>query len=86
LVDSFSTDRTLAIAAPYVSRALQHEYENSARQKNWAVPQARCEWVLVVDTDEIVAEELRREIVDAVLHPGGFVGFRVARKNIVFGR
>jgi len=86
LVDSFSTDRTLDVAEPYVTRVIRHEYENSARQKNWAIPQARGEWVLVVDTDEIVSEELRREIVDAVNHPGGFDGYRIARKNIVFGR
>jgi glycosyltransferase involved in cell wall biosynthesis len=86
LVDSFSTDATLAVAQPYATRVVQHVYENSARQKNWAIPQATHGWVLVVDTDEIVTEELRREIADAVRTPCGFDGFRIARKNIVFGR
>jgi glycosyltransferase involved in cell wall biosynthesis len=86
LVDSFSTDRTLKVAGPYVNRILQHEYDNSARQKNWAIPQATHEWVFVVDTDEIVTTALRREIEAAVANPSGFTGFRIPRKNIVFGR
>jgi len=86
LVDSFSTDQTLKIAKPYVTRILQHEYDNSARQKNWAIPQAMHDWVFIVDTDELVNEELRREVEGAVACPSGFTGFRIPRKNIVFGR
>jgi hypothetical protein len=86
LVDSFSTDRTVAIAGRYATRVLRHEYDNSARQKNWAIPWASHDWVFIVDTDEQVTRELRREVEDAVAHPGSFTGFRIPRRNIVFGR
>lgn len=86
LVDSFSSDRTVEMARPHVTRVIQREYENSASQKNWAIPQATNEWVLVVDTDEIVTDQLRLEILDALAHPDGYQGFRIARKNIVFDR
>lgn len=86
VVDSFSTDRTVAIAQRYAQRVLQHEYLNSAAQKNWCIPQLTHEWVLIVDTDERVPEGLRREIENAVNHPGGFTGYRIARRNVVFGR
>ena len=62
LVDSFSTDRTLEVARQYQVRIVQHEYVNSATQKNWAIPQASHQWVLVVDSDEQVSDELRLEI------------------------
>src|SRR3989338_9752750 len=62
IVDSFSSDRTLEIAKEYTDRIIQHEYINSAAQKNWAIPQARYEWVLIVDSDERVTKELREEI------------------------
>jgi glycosyltransferase involved in cell wall biosynthesis len=52
VVDSFSRDKTLDIANEYGARILQHEYQNSAAQKNWAIPQATHEWVLLVDSDE----------------------------------
>ena len=86
LVDSFSSDGTLEIARPYISRVLQHAYENSARQKNWAIPQAKHDWVFVVDTDEQVTPHLRREVEAAVSRDSGFTGYRMPRKNIVFGR
>src|SRR5689334_17806728 len=62
ICDSFSTDRTLEIARRYTDRIIQHEYINSARQKNWAIPQASHAWVLLVDTDEVITPELRKEI------------------------
>src|SRR3989338_3670761 len=66
IVDSFSSDRTLEIARQYTNRIVQHEYINSATQKNWAIPQAKYEWVLIVDSDERVTKELREEIEKAL--------------------
>ena len=62
VVDSFSTDGTLEIARAAGARVVQREYGYSAQQKNWAIPQARHEWVLLVDADERVTAELRDEI------------------------
>ena len=44
VVDSHSTDATVSIAREAGARVLQHEYVYSARQKNWAIPQASHEW------------------------------------------
>ena len=54
VVDSFSTDRTVEIARRHTERVEQHEYVNSAVQKNWAIPRAKYPWVLIVDADERV--------------------------------
>lgn len=62
ICDSYSTDRTLEIAAEHGARVVQHEYITSAKQKNWAIPQARCEWVLILDSDELPEPELAEEI------------------------
>src|ERR687888_2625446 len=76
--DSFSTHATLEIARRYTNRIVQHAYVASATQKNWALPQLRHEWVLIVDTDERVSPALRRGIeagvradrsLDGVFHP-----------------
>src|SRR5690242_15504604 len=66
VVDSFSTDGTLDICREYGARIIQHEYIQSANQKNWAIPQAAHEWVLQIDTDEVLEPGLREEI-EAVL-------------------
>jgi glycosyltransferase involved in cell wall biosynthesis len=80
VVDSFSTDRTLEIARRYTSRILQHEYINSATQKNWAIPQARHPWVLIVDADERVTLELAMEIQTILRSPEND-GYWIRRRN-----
>ena len=47
VVDSFSTDSTLDICREYGARIIQHEYIQSAKQKNWAIPQCAHEWVQI---------------------------------------
>ncbi|MFC1583037.1 glycosyltransferase family 2 protein [Planctomycetota bacterium] len=67
IVDSFSTDGTLDIAREYTDRIIQRDYEYSASQKNWAIPQAEHEWILLLDSDERCTPELQKEI-EAILN------------------
>ena len=86
LVDSFSTDRTLEIAKKYAHRILQHEYINSAAQKNWAIPQAGHEWILLVDCDEKVSQALGNEIRDLLRQPLPRDGYWIFRNNYLMGK
>jgi len=87
VVDSFSTDRTIEIAREYTDRVVEHPYVNSATQKNWAIPQATHEWVLVVDADERVTPELRQAILEVLERDGGgYDGFSIPRRNYFFGK
>lgn len=90
VVDSFSQDETPQIAAEMGVRLVQHEYVNSATQKNWAIPQCSHEWVLVVDCDERVTPQLRDEILqvlrdDAAGRPVSD-GYRIGRLNHFLGQ
>lgn len=95
VVDSFSTDRTVEIARRHGARVLQHEYLSPASQKNWAIPQAQHEWVLIVDADEVVTEELAEEVkrvvgelaaAEARVGRGrDFVGYEIRRRNFFLG-
>ena len=62
VADSGSTDGTLEIVHEQRCRVIERDYINSANFKNWAIPQARHEWVLVVDADERVTPALAAEI------------------------
>ena len=62
VVDSFSTDQTVEIAKSKGVRLLQREYEHSASQKNWTIPQATHQWVFLLDADERVTNKLQKEI------------------------
>ncbi len=85
VIDSFSTDGTLEIANRYADMILQNEYGFSAKQKNWAIPQAANEWILLVDTDERVTENLKEEIIQKLQAKPICVGYRIARENYVLG-
>lgn len=86
VVDSFSTDRTLDIARDFGARILQHEYVYSARQKNWAIPQAAHEWVLLVDSDERVTPGLRDEILELLRDGPRHDGYWILRANHFLGK
>jgi glycosyltransferase involved in cell wall biosynthesis len=86
VVDSFSTDDTVAICREYTPWIVQHEYVNSAAQKNWAMEQIETEWTLQIDSDEVVETSLRDEIQRAVIEYPDADGFRVRIKNLVWGK
>lgn len=63
IADSGSTDGSLQMVRDAGGcRIIEREYVNSADFKNWAIPQAKHEWVLVVDADERVTPALAEEI------------------------
>lgn len=65
IIDSFSTDRTLEIAERYPKvKILQNRWVNYATQFNWALENApiSSEWVLRLDADEYLTEELKEEL------------------------
>lgn len=62
VVDSYSKDLTVALAEAKKVKIIQREYENSASQKNWAIPQAKHEWIFLLDADERCTLDLKKEI------------------------
>jgi glycosyltransferase involved in cell wall biosynthesis len=88
LVDSYSTDNTLQIAREVGARVIQHEYVYSAKQKNWAIPQASNEWILLLDSDEVVTRTLKDEIEKLLASPEieNYDGFGIARKHFFLGK
>lgn len=86
VVDSFSTDNTPRIASEMGARVIEHEYVNSATQKNWAIPKAAHPWVMVLDADERIPPELRAEIEEVLTAPGEIAGLRIYRANHFMGK
>jgi glycosyltransferase involved in cell wall biosynthesis len=86
VVDSFSSDGTAEIAARHGARVLQHEYTSPSAQKNWALAQASQEWVLFVDADERLTDELAAQVRAVVDGPAAHDGYEVRRRNFFLGR
>jgi len=68
VVDSFSTDRTEDICREYDVRFIQHTFGGYVPQKNYALSQATHRYVLSLDADEALSEELRKSIRHAREH------------------
>jgi glycosyltransferase involved in cell wall biosynthesis len=62
VVDSGSTDRTVEIAKSYGAKVFVEEWKGFAAQKNSAIEKATGDWILSLDADEEVSEELQRAL------------------------
>ncbi len=79
VIDSFSTDRTVAIAESLGARVFQQDFTDYVRQKQAALDRATSEWVLLLDADEQATGELAREIEAVVTSADRADGYRIQR-------
>ncbi|MBN2613885.1 MAG: glycosyltransferase family 2 protein [Bacteroidales bacterium] len=63
VVDSFSTDNTGDICRKYGARFITHAFAGHIEQKNYAVTQSKFPFVLSLDADEMLSEELAGSII-----------------------
>jgi glycosyltransferase involved in cell wall biosynthesis len=85
VLDSSSTDSTREICRKYTSKVHSSEWLGFSEQKNKAVSLTSQPWVLVLDADERVPEDLRNEIISLFRGSSLKDGYYVQRKNY-FGK
>ncbi len=86
IADSGSTDGTLELVRQAGGcRVIEREYVNSGDFKNWAIPQAQCPWVLIVDADERVTPQLAAEIHRTLQEGPRHDGYWIGRDNFFLG-
>lgn len=86
VVDSFSTDETLNIIKQFNVNLYTKKWEGYSEQRNYALSKCTCDWVLVIDADEIVTDSLKKEI-DLILSPNcSKNGFKIKRKFFLGNR
>ncbi len=100
VVDSFSSDRTQEICREYTDKVFSFEWAGFSEQKNRAVSMTTQPWVLVLDADERVTDELKEEILNVVKNAyppstpipqgegvrGRVDGYYLPRKNFFSGK
>lgn len=85
VVDDASTDDTPRLARAAGARIVERKFDTFAGQRNWALESAglRFPWVLMLDADEVVTEDLRREIERQIpAAAGDIAGYRMCRKTM----
>jgi glycosyltransferase involved in cell wall biosynthesis len=82
VVDSFSTDGTVEIVEKFGGvRLFQRAYFGPADQKNWAIPQAKNEWILLMDADERATPKMHVEIAFILRGPSE-IGIQNLESNL----
>lgn len=85
-VDSGSTDGTIELLEAAGARVLHTDWKGHVATKQMALDACLGAWVLALDSDESVLEELRQSIARALEAPGEHAGFEMNRKVFYRGR
>jgi glycosyltransferase involved in cell wall biosynthesis len=88
ILDSYSTDATVQMAAELGARVYQRKFDNWAAHQNWAVSNLpfKHPWVLYLDADERCPDDLREEVCRLATPEAAESAFRVRRKDYFMGR
>lgn len=85
VIDDSSTDKTVVIARLNHAKVFQHTLDaDFAAQRNFGLSKANGDWVLFVDSDEVIGKELAAEIQKSL--EVDCAGFYVHRRDWMFGR
>lgn len=83
VTDSFSKDDTVKLAQAAGAKVYLHEYIGDGLQKNLAMPYAKNRWVLSIDADERLSDELVEAIQKIDFDKTPYDGFALRRRNYV---
>lgn len=86
VVDSGSTDATLAIAAEFGARVLTRAWEGTIPQFQFAFAHVTTPWIVTIDQDEYLSPELRALIIEKLEKPDGAPGYMVKRRSFYLDR
>jgi (heptosyl)LPS beta-1,4-glucosyltransferase len=87
VIDAESRDRTIDLARACGAKSFVRPWPGFGLQKNFGMAQASSEWILILDADERVTEELRGEVLTCLerWRPGAPVAYRIPRRNFFYG-
>jgi glycosyltransferase involved in cell wall biosynthesis len=86
VVDSGSTDKTIKIAKKFAAKVYFKNWEGYAAQKNFAISKARSTWILNIDADEVISEDLKYEIIKTIKSETDNTAFDIPFKNMFYGK
>ena len=84
IVDSGSTDRTAEICQKYGSRLFTRKFRGFGEQKKYGVSQAKNDWILCIDADEVLTEPLIDEILSELGRNENTHAAYTIPRNLVF--
>ncbi len=87
LVDAESTDKTVGLSRKYGAKVHVRRWKGYTDQKNWALAQAKGDWILSLDADEELTPQLNAEIEKTLASaPDNVNGYWIARKTFFLNK
>ena len=86
IIDSLSTDNTLKIAEKYTDKVFHQKFLGHIEQKNLAIEKASNDWIISLDCDERLSEELQQSILSIKEQLGSADAYNMARKTFYIYR
>src|SRR5262249_32939324 len=86
VVDSYSTDATVGIAAALRARVVQVPFKGFGDLRNRAIEACRCDWIFSLDADERCTPAVRDEILELLAGFPPYDVYRVPRRSFMMGR
>lgn len=89
LVDSDSTDKTVAIAKKHDARIVNFEFNSFSAQRNEGLKHAKGDFIYYIDADERVTPEFKKEARDVMFAYNPLshtAGYFVTRKTYFLGK
>lgn len=87
VVDDMSSDDTVKICRKYTDKIIIHKLDgNFDNQRNIGIDNARGDWILQMDADEMVSEGLRKEVQRLLGSNSNYAGIKYKRKNYFLGK
>lgn len=86
-IDDNSEDRTVEIAKRMEVKTFTRNLDDDfSGQRNFGLSKTKNDWVLFLDADERVNDELKKEILEFINNPQGFEGAYIRRMDYIWGR
>jgi glycosyltransferase involved in cell wall biosynthesis len=88
IIDDNSSDKTTDLAKKLGAKVYKRKLgDNFAAQRNFGLSKTKGKWVLFIDADERVTEDLRNEIVQITNDPlVNYLGFYLKRVDYIWGK
>lgn len=87
VIDNSSTDNTAQIAKKFTQKVFTRENNLMLNiNKNYGISKATKDYILILDADERITDELAKEIKQLLSSEVEHEGFSMPRKNIIFGK
>lgn len=88
VIDGFSTDRTMEICKKYTDKIIQNRWDGFrfCTERNLGTEHATGDWVLQIDPDECMTEDLKTKILEVLVNVSlPYVAYEYRKKNYFLG-